>query len=271
MATPTPIEMWEDGGTVVAVKREDLYDPGFANGKLRGVLPWLERNDARHATALVDHSATHSNSHALTAYCGQRLGVPVICYTNTKQQYVDRHPALVAAKLRGADVVGLGTMHLGPLRVNAERRAPTGSLLVPWAWSTPDIVRDYATAVAEVPKGMYDTHVVPFGGAGWTAGVLLGLLEADRTDEYVVAAVAMPTNPANDWRRLEDMLPPWALQRAVGRVDVHYPDGRRPTPWLTDPRFEWPAWHVAVQQAQAGRRVLFWNIGKADYDLGARP
>lgn len=247
----TPIE--DHGGMLV--KREDLYRPDiWPNGKLRGLLPYLEGLRRDGVTTVVNAAATHSNSHLLVALAGREAGLQVVTVVNSDRH----HPATEAAAEAGAEVILTRPMHLGPLKVHAGRIAAgiPGSRLLAWGLAEPAVIDAYAEAVAEVPPGLFDVHVVPMGAGGYAAGVWNGLYAARRLEaERVYAVSVMPT--AGDWQRITPLLvSPWPRGLTI------IPGGKPyPTPWVSDPRYEHVAWPIALEAALRGERALFWNVG----------
>ena len=265
----TPLEE-HDG---VLVKREDLYDPALPSGKLRGLVPYLARLRDDGVVGVVNAGATKSNSHLIVATAAARVGLQVATIVNSDRH----HPATLAAREAGAEVILTQPMHLAPLKARAYRVAVTRSRYgqtpwqdLPWGLASQAIARHYAEAVRELADGQLvgrdpAIHVVPMGAAGWTVGVYYGV-QLYRPRDLVYAVPVMPTNERNDTRRILALL----LRHRDGQLprglELHYSTRTEATPWPSDPAYEHVAWPLARHFADRERgfsRVVFWSIGQA--------
>jgi 1-aminocyclopropane-1-carboxylate deaminase/D-cysteine desulfhydrase-like pyridoxal-dependent ACC family enzyme len=237
------------------VREEGLAYPALPNGKLRGVIPYVEQlRDEYGVRGIVNAGGSKSNSHAIAAYAGQALGLPVITVVNTHRPtpYTD-----LAAQLQ-AEVIPAGVTHLGPLRYRAKQVAQDrGYALLPWGFAHPAIVALQAAAVGQLSdaEADVDLHVVPVGSGGYAAAVATGL-ERYGLPGYVLGVGVMPK--ANTEARLRSLVLPAASARLVY---VPATLTAKPTPFLSDPHYEWAAWPHALEAA-ATLRVLFWCVGQ---------
>jgi threonine dehydratase len=254
----TPISKYRTpSGRPIWVKDESQYDPGLPNGKLRGVIPYLAALRDQGVRGVVNAGASQSNSHAIAAYAGRRVGVGVITCVNT---YKPNGYTCRAADL-GASVFLHGPGHLGPLRAYARHVADTsGYEYIPWGFATAGVVDHTAMAVAEVPDD-FDVYCVSVGSGGYAAALAIGVVRYDRAC-FVIGVPAM--NRANTADRVRALLTP----DTVGRLELVLPVAPVVTPFPSDPRYEHAAWGIACAHADMGARVLFWSVGQP---LGDQP
>jgi len=275
---PTPLEK-HDG---IFVKREDLNEYGFPSGKLRGLIPYMKRLKAQGVKIVVNAGATHSNSHSVVAFAADKVGL--VCHTFVNSDR--RPPACEFAKNIGATIHTTKPMHLSPLIAAAREWTMTANLgrtankpvatMLPWGLTCSEIMREYAHAVAELPRYNGETlHVVPMGAGGWVAGVFYGALQ--RSSHTVVAVPAMPTK--NDENKLIDLLNLFDCPGKITELPAsfwivnHAPKTKEKPPFPCDPRYEYPAWEWAKWSSRkdeiAGtsparhKRIIFWCIGSA--------
>jgi 1-aminocyclopropane-1-carboxylate deaminase/D-cysteine desulfhydrase-like pyridoxal-dependent ACC family enzyme len=241
---------------VLLVREEGLAYPGLPNGKLRGVVPYVEAlRDEYGVTGIVNAGGSRSNSHAIAAYAGRALGLPVVTVVNTHRPT----PWTDLAADMGAEVIVSGVTHLGPCRylaraVAQERRWS----LLPWGFAHPDIVALQAATVANLSdaEAAVDLHVVPVGSGGYAAAIATGLVRYGLPGRVLGVGV-MPK--ANTEARLRSLASP----AASARLDYAPAAGRPlPTPFASDPHYEPLAWPAALAAA-ATQTVLFWCVGQA--------
>ena len=240
-------------GRAIWVRDEGRADPVLPNGKLRGVVPYLHALRAAGVVGVVNAGASHSNSHAITARAAALAGLPAATVANVAHLT----PQLLLAQRLGAEVILTRPLHLGPLLARARAvAAARGWYPLPWGFAAPEVVDGTATTVAEVPDD-WDAYVVAVGSGGYAAALAIGAARYGRRAR-VVGVAAMPQ--ANTEARVRALALPDCQDRLAV---VALPAGCKatPTPFASDPRYEWPAWTIACQLADAGERVLFWSVG----------
>lgn len=251
----TPLQ--DHGG--IWVKREDLFDPDLPSGKLRGLIPYLTGLRLAGVKRVVNVGATHSNSHAIVAYAGRKVGLDVLTVVNSDQP----HPATDHAAALGAEVVYTQPGHLAPLRAAGRRIAEErDAAILPWGLAGSPIIRRYADAMHEVDEQLETDqlvhHVVPMGAGGVVTGLWMG---GWKRHAVVLAVPVMPTTQRNDERRVTDLTMTIGLP---GGLRIVLPPGPgAETPFPSDPAYEHVAWPVATDLHAQGRLVVFWNVGQA--------